>query len=185
MEVIEVILILLMLLEARECFNRLYGGRRWWVRPPLQNRDTHGFFATNFGFREEFKKNIRMEKHIFEMLLNFIKERITRNNSNRPSISPECRLYLTLCYLAHGGSKQFYASSFKIGLSTMKEIVAETCDALWEILGPIYLSIPKKDEWKRIAIDFNSMWNLPNCIGAIDGKHINIFCPSNSGSLFL
>ncbi|XP_017485759.1 PREDICTED: uncharacterized protein LOC108374284 isoform X2 [Rhagoletis zephyria] len=65
------------------------------------------------------------------------------------------------------------------------EIVAETCDALWEILGPIYLSIPKKDEWKRIAIDFNSMWNLPNCIGAIDGKHINIFCPSNSGSLFL
>ncbi|XP_017471610.1 PREDICTED: putative nuclease HARBI1 [Rhagoletis zephyria] len=66
----------------------------------------------------------------------------------------------------------------------MKEIVGETCDALWEVLGPVYVSLPQNDEWKRIAIDFYTMWDLPNCVGAIDGKHINVFCPSNSGSLF-
>ncbi|XP_050527810.1 uncharacterized protein LOC126897907 [Daktulosphaira vitifoliae] len=28
------------------------------------------------------------------------------------------------------------------------------------------------------------MWHFPNCIGAIDEKHINIECPINSGSTF-
>ncbi|XP_017468188.1 PREDICTED: putative nuclease HARBI1 [Rhagoletis zephyria] len=166
-----------------ECFKRLYGNRRWWVRPDLRDREANGFFATHFSFPQEFKNTVRMEKKVFDLLLNLIREKLTKN-SNRPSISPECRLYLALCYLAHGGGKPFYASSFKVGLSSMKEIVGETCDALWEVLGPVYVSLPQNDEWKRIAIDFYTMWDLPNCVGAIDGKHINVFCPSNSGSLF-
>ena len=29
------------------------------------------------------------------------------------------------------------------------------------------------DDWKNIAKDFYEIWNLPHCIGAIDGKHVN------------
>ncbi|KAG8314593.1 hypothetical protein J6590_108498 [Homalodisca vitripennis] len=41
-----------------------------------------------------------------------------------------------------------------------------------------------QDEWKIIANDFEITWNYPNCIGAVDGKHIVIQSPVKSGSLF-
>ncbi len=41
-----------------------------------------------------------------------------------------------------------------------------------------------EEEWEKISEDFNRKWNFPNCIGAVDGKHVTIQCPDNSGSTF-
>lgn len=35
---------------------------------------------------------------------------------------------------------------------------------------------------KNIALGFNEKWNFPNCLGAIDGKHVVIQSPVNSGT---
>lgn len=39
-------------------------------------------------------------------------------------------------------------------------------------------------EWKRIASGFEQQWNFPHCIGALDGKHVVMTAPTNSGSVY-
>jgi hypothetical protein len=43
---------------------------------------------------------------------------------------------------------------------------------------------PKWSKWSQIVNDFWDLWNFPNCIGAIDGKHVKVQASTNSGSKF-
>ena len=43
---------------------------------------------------------------------------------------------------------------------------------------------PTEDEWRGIAARFMERWNFPNCIGALDGKHVAIQAPPGSGTLY-
>lgn len=62
-------------------------------------------------------------------------------------------------------------------------IIDQICDA---IFGEMKNEIPamSKEDWLEIAKKFNAKWNFPNCVGAIDGKHVAIRRPTNAGSLF-
>ena len=35
-----------------------------------------------------------------------------------------------------------------------------------------------------VSKEYEVIWNFPHCVGAIDGKHVVIQAPSNSGSTF-
>ena len=43
---------------------------------------------------------------------------------------------------------------------------------------------PAKQDWLQIASEFETRWNFPNCVGAVDGKHVVIKSPAYSGSIF-
>jgi hypothetical protein len=53
-----------------------------------------------------------------------------------------------------------------------------------EALKNIYLEEPNQEKWNDIAAGFKNNKHFPNCIGAVDGKHIRIKKPNNAGSLF-
>ena len=55
---------------------------------------------------------------------------------------------------------------------------------LWEVLTPLEMPPPTEADWRKIEQDFNDYWNFPNCLGALDGKHVVITSPAKSGSLF-
>jgi hypothetical protein len=39
-----------------------------------------------------------------------------------------------------------------------------------------------EEEWLEIAHDFERKWNFPHVIGALDGKHVMLQAPVNSGT---
>lgn len=76
------------------------------------------------------------------------------------------------------------ALDYRISETTIRKIIKQTCYAIYKALSPIYLKPPSGEAWKNIAKGFYERWNLPSCVGAVDGTHIQIRAPEKSGSLY-
>lgn len=121
-------------------------------------------------------------QHLFGLVGPLITKKPCRS---REVITPQERLMVTLRYLAEGEAQQSQAFNFRMGKTTVSNIVRETCEAIWTVLNPTYLKTPKSsEEWKKIADGFEEEWDFPHCLGSIDGKHIMIECPKNAGSAY-
>lgn len=86
--------------------------------------------------------------------------------------------------LARGTSIRTSSWSYRIGRFTAYKVFRETCSTLWKALQPIYLQALTRETMVQISEDFFNRWQFPNCIGAIDGKHISVQCPPKTGSQF-
>lgn len=71
-----------------------------------------------------------------------------------------------------------------MGKSTVRSIILETSEIIWNCLFEVYVARPNETDYIQIANNFEKKWDLPNCVGAIDGKHISIQNPPHSGSLY-
>ena len=92
-------------------------------------------------------------------------------------------LLLLYRYLATGDSFRSVAFCFRVGASTAAGIVNEVCQAIWNSLLSDYMPKPDAAEWRKIAAEFSHL-DFPNCLGAMDGKHVVIEAPPSSGSLY-
>ena len=43
---------------------------------------------------------------------------------------------------------------------------------------------PTKENWQHTESGFSTSWNFPNCVHALDGKHVVMTAAAKSGSLF-
>ncbi|KAG8171733.1 hypothetical protein JTE90_019972, partial [Oedothorax gibbosus] len=74
---------------------------------------------------------------------------------------------------------------FRMGIGTICGILMEVCTAIFSTMRADVIPTPStEEEWREISSDFWELWNFPHCIGAMDGKHIKISPPPNSGSIF-
>ena len=127
-----------------------------------------------------------MSPESFDYILSLVSPLISRQTTKlRVTISAAESLALTSKFLSFGNSQQSMSFSYRVERQTVSIIIKETCRAIWQVLNEKYLSAPKlPEDWENIAEQFMQLWNFPNCIGAIDGKHIPIECPINSSSLY-
>lgn len=86
--------------------------------------------------------------------------------------------------MATGDSLRTIAFSYRLGHSTVQGIIGEVCTAIISKFLQECIPTPTEGKWKAIANEFWNLWNFPNCLGALDGKHIEIVAPPNSGSNF-
>ena len=88
-------------------------------------------------------------------------------------------------FLVTGDSYFTIAGAFRMSKSVVAKIVPEICNTIWEVLQPKYMPTPDSKRWLKIDEDFEALWQFPNCIGSIDGKHITLQAPKNFGSQYL
>ena len=87
-------------------------------------------------------------------------------------------------FLATGDSYTGLEARFRMSRPSVHDAINDTCDAIWDVLSPKYMPKPKRADWERIEQGFRNRWQFPNCIGAVDGKHISVIKPADTGSLF-
>ena len=165
--------------------------RRFWVRPWIARRPQFGQYHQLMGELEreaqgDFTNFLRMEPAMFYELLQRVSPRLTKAVTNfRRPLEPGLKLAITLRFLATGNSYRSLAYSFRVPHNTISTFVGDVCEAIIAEYGAEVVTLPDTEEgWLEVSNNFGTRWNFHNAIGAIDGKHIAIKAPSNSGSLY-
>lgn len=86
--------------------------------------------------------------------------------------------------MASGNSYYSLYYEYLIGISTIGEIIEDTCEKLWSRLQPSYMSEPDERTWSHTPENFHKITHFPHCLGAVDGKHIRCEKPNCAGSEF-
>lgn len=103
----------------------------------------------------------------------------------RPPLKPGLKLAITLRFLATGNSYKSLAFDFRVAHNTISLFVPEVCRAILEEYRDEVFRTPRTPaEWAVVAQRFQDRWNFPHCCGAIDGKHIAIKKPPQTGTLY-
>ncbi|XP_055846366.1 uncharacterized protein LOC129912239 [Episyrphus balteatus] len=164
--------------------------KRKWAKEWLLERTLHSdIYLVNklkLTEPEDYKCYLRMKDEQFQELLSLVDPFIKKQDTlMRTAISSEQRLILTLRFLATGNDYSDLKFSSRISPQAIGKIVPETCLAIYNTLKKKYLKFPSSEsDWKAIANGFKTNWDFENCLGAMDGKHVLITKPPNSGSYF-
>lgn len=93
-------------------------------------------------------------------------------------------VYLIFRYLGSGCTMIDLNYQYRLGHSTICKIVRKVCDAVWKVLVKECIPEFSEQRWLETAEGFQKEANFPNCLGALDGKHVRIVKPDLAGSQY-
>lgn len=165
--------------------------RRWYVRPWIEEREKYGHYhqllpELQAKDPDTFRYYLRVDHGLFQQILERIKPHITRQDTNwKKALEPGLRLAITLRFMATGEAYKSMALNFRTAGNSISTLVPDTCEAIiTEFMKDVIVCPSTPQDWKDVAEGFGSTWHFYNALGAIDGKHVAIQAPLNSGSYY-
>lgn len=160
--------------------------RHYWIKPGRTCSWWDNFLA-NVVPPEEWKENFRMSRSSFFLLCEKLRPLIERQATiMRQPVSVETQVAVTLYYLSDEGRIRKTANAFGLARSTVSVVIRRVCHAISNHVGPQYIKLPKTvPEVEEKTRSFLKHHNFPQCLGAVDGTHINIKQPGHNATDYI
>lgn len=102
-----------------------------------------------------------MSPELFNVLVEKIRCDIEKRDTRfRERMSPQERLALTLQFLGQGDSMRMLSITYRMGYSTVCEIIHETTRVIWNKLKDQYLPSPNQETLRDAAKEFEELWRF-------------------------
>ena len=163
--------------------------RSCWVRPWLsaERRLQFGHYdrllaELRMEDQQSFFNFLRMPPEMFDELLNRVGPRIRKMDTHyRKALEPGMKLAITIRHLASGDKYPTLQYAFRVARNTICMIIPEVCQAIVDAYKGEVIPCPTtQDEWRHIADEFQTKWNVPHACGALTANMLHLG-PSISG----
>ena len=160
--------------------------RRFWVRPGRTSAWWDNF-VNQIVIEEEWRENFRMSRSSLYKLADQLKPYIEgKTTIMRAPVDVVKQVAVTLYYLSDEGRFRKTANTFGLSRQVVSKIIRKVCKAITLHLGSRYIKLPfTEEEVKDHVRNFNRSHGFPQCLGAIDGTHIEMKQPRLNSTDYL
>lgn len=160
--------------------------RRFWIRPGRTSAWWDNFVDQTV-IEEEWRENFRMSRGSLHKLADNLRPYIEgKTTIMRTPVDVVKQVAVTLYYLSDEGRLRKTANAFGLSRQVVSKIIRKVCNAITTHLAGEYIKPPFTEEKVKDYVEnFQRVHGFPQCLGAIDGTHIEIKQPRLNSSEYI
>lgn len=155
----------------------------WWYSFWHKNSDS----VVPLDEDEAFKYFFRVSKTTFDYICSIVRQDLVSRppsgliNIEGRLLSVEKQVAIAMRRLASGEAQVSVGGAFGVGQSTVSQVTWRFIESMEE-RARHHLQWPEPERMEQIKFEFETVFGLPNCCGAVDATHIIMTLPAVESS---